>query len=298
MAPTIIRPVVLHGRCTDTDERVQMFEEQGKVVDAYVMTERDSGRSRGFGFVTFASEDDARRAIENMDGRDVDGRTIRVTHSQPAPDKQARDYEQGEVPKVYVGALSEVVTTEDLMDLFAQHGQVTDAIVMTDRNTGASRGFGFVTFSSQEEAMAAISALDGSELRGGKIRVNVPMAPREKPMRDGRQARGSSSYDRAGGGGGDFEESGEPKLYVGNLSFETSTEDLYSRFGQYGTITDAIVMTDRETGHSRGFGFVTFGDRGQAESAIQQLDGSDVDGRYIKVNFSRKRKPRGDDYAW
>jgi cold-inducible RNA-binding protein len=82
-------------------------------------------------------------------------------------------------------------------------------------------------------------------------------------------------------------------LYVGNLSFSTSADDLRQAFAQYGTVTSATVITDRETGRSRGFGFVEM-DSG-AEEAIAAMNGADLQGRALKVNEARPReeRPRG-----
>ena len=84
------------------------------------------------------------------------------------------------------------------------------------------------------------------------------------------------------------------KLYVGNLSWGIDTDGLQELFAEHGDVTDAIVLADRETGRSRGFGFVTFGTSGQAESAIEALDGVEIDGRALKVNVAQPRQDRGD----
>lgn len=80
------------------------------------------------------------------------------------------------------------------------------------------------------------------------------------------------------------------KLFVGSLSFETTTEELRSVFERHGEVADAVVIRDRSTGQSRGFGFVTMADRKDAVKAIDALDGADVDGRYIKVNVATERR--------
>lgn len=82
------------------------------------------------------------------------------------------------------------------------------------------------------------------------------------------------------------------KMYVGNLAWRTTTEDLEALFSNYGSVSDAIVLTDRETGRSRGFGFVTMGDE-DAKKAIDALDGSDFEGRPLRVNEAQERAPRG-----
>ena len=94
--------------------------------------------------------------------------------------------------KLFVGNLSFEVTENDLNDAFAAHGSVAEASVMMDRTTGRSRGFGFVTMSTDEEAQKAIAALNGTELKGRALTVNVAR-PRE---------------ERAGGGGGRREHGG------------------------------------------------------------------------------------------
>ena len=78
-------------------------------------------------------------------------------------------------------------------------------------------------------------------------------------------------------------------LYVGNLPFSTTTDDLESLFTQYGEVTSAHVITDRETGRSRGFGFVEMGSSEAAESAISALNGNDFNGRQLTVNVARPR---------
>jgi RNA recognition motif-containing protein len=81
------------------------------------------------------------------------------------------------------------------------------------------------------------------------------------------------------------------KLYVGNLSFNTSAQDLTELFGSIGTVQSANVIEDRETGRSRGFGFVEMSSQEEGQNAISQLDGKEVDGRSLKVN---EAKPQGD----
>ncbi|KAJ5833704.1 hypothetical protein N7474_002015 [Penicillium riverlandense] len=94
------------------------------------------------------------------------------------------------------------------------------------------------------------------------------------------------------------------KVYVGNLSWNTTDEGLRGAFSEYGQILDAvrhvrvqIVMRDRDTGRARGFGFVTFGDPTEAEAAITALNDQELDGRRIRVNLANARPSGGSGYG-
>lgn len=89
------------------------------------------------------------------------------------------------------------------------------------------------------------------------------------------------------------------KLFVGGLAWATDDNSLRDAFAQHGDVTDCKVITDRDTGRSRGFGFVTFSDEGDADNAMRLMEGSDLDGRTIRVNEAQQksdsRGPRGND---
>ena len=82
------------------------------------------------------------------------------------------------------------------------------------------------------------------------------------------------------------------KLFVGGLSWNTNDTLLRQSFERFGSVSDAKVILDRESGRSRGFGFVTFDDDEAAHSAISEMDGSNLDGRDIRVNEAQERPPR------
>jgi cold-inducible RNA-binding protein len=98
--------------------------------------------------------------------------------------------------KVFVGNMSFDTTREELQELFAQAGEITEVVVPTDRMSGRPRGFAFVTFASDEAATAAIQTLDGKELGGRNLRVNEATAERS-----GGRPGGGGGFGRPGGGG-------------------------------------------------------------------------------------------------
>ena len=82
------------------------------------------------------------------------------------------------------------------------------------------------------------------------------------------------------------------KLFVGNLSFNTTENDLNDAFAAHGTVTETNLMMDRTTGRPRGFGFVTMGSAEEAQKAIEALNGKDMDGRALTVNVAKPREER------
>ena len=83
------------------------------------------------------------------------------------------------------------------------------------------------------------------------------------------------------------------KLFVGGLSWGTDSDGLRNAFEQFGEVTDSAVISDRDTGRSRGFGFVTFAQDSDADNAIEGMNGRELDGRTLNVNVARERAPRG-----
>ena len=83
------------------------------------------------------------------------------------------------------------------------------------------------------------------------------------------------------------------KLYVGNISFDTTEQDLEELFGEAGTVQSANIINDRDSGRSRGFGFVEMSSKEEADNAIEQFNGKEIDGRSLVVNEARQREDRG-----
>ncbi len=84
------------------------------------------------------------------------------------------------------------------------------------------------------------------------------------------------------------------KIYIGNLSFETTEDGLRDLFAENGQVDSVAIITDRDTGRSRGFGFVEMSDDGEARAAIEAVNGKELNGRTLTVNEARPRAPRSD----
>ena len=186
--------------------------------------------------------------------------------------------------KLYVGNISFDTTEDSLKSAFKGFGgDVTDVFLPSDRNTGRLRGFAFVTLTGGTDvANKAIDGMDQSDLDGRSIRVNV-----SKPREDRAAPSG-------GGSGGAFNSAGnaDVKLYVGNISFDTTEDILRDAFSKYGSVSDCFLPTDRESGRPRGFAFVTM-PASEAEEACEKINESEIDGRTVRVNESRPKEDRG-----
>lgn len=166
-------------RDVDTAELTRIVGEHGAVDKAEVMYDKYSGRSRRFAFVTTKTIEDANIIVEKLNGTEIKGRKIKVniTEKPLTPVDvsllQAEETQFLDSPnKVYVGNLAKTVTTDILKSFFSEKGKVLGARVSRELGTSKSRGFGFVTFSSDKDAEAAITFFNNTILEGQKIRVN------------------------------------------------------------------------------------------------------------------------------
>ncbi|XP_053106832.1 polyadenylate-binding protein 1-like isoform X3 [Hemicordylus capensis] len=152
------------------DERLhEIFSDFGKTLSVKVMMD-NTGRSKGFGFVNFEKHEDARKAVEGMNGKEINGRMVYVGRAQKRIERQSelkRKFEQIKQERVsryqgvnlYVKNLDDGIDDERLRKEFSPYGTITSAKVMTD--SGHSKGFGFVCFSSPEEATKAVTEMNG-----------------------------------------------------------------------------------------------------------------------------------------
>ena len=87
-------------------------------------------------------------------------------------------------------------------------------------------------------------------------------------------------------------------MYVSNLSFHTTEDDLKNLFGQFGAVSSAKIIIDRETGKSRGFGFVEMGQDSEAKEAMSNLNNKEIEGRALSVTVAREKAPRTENKRW
>ncbi|XP_039047627.1 29 kDa ribonucleoprotein A, chloroplastic-like, partial [Hibiscus syriacus] len=181
--------------------------------------------------------------------------------------------------KLFVGNLPFSVDSAQLAGLFGSAGNVQMVEVIYDKVTGRSRGFGFVTMSTTEEVEAAAQQFNGYELDGRALRVNSGPPPPRREEFSPRGARGAATMDTLN------------RVYVGNLSWGVDDLALETLFSEQGKVLEAKVVYDRESGRSRGFGFVTYNSSEEVDGAIKTFDGVELDGRPLRVSVA-EAKPR------
>ncbi|KAE8692529.1 RNA-binding protein CP33 [Hibiscus syriacus] len=189
----------------------------------------------------------------------------------------------GDEGKLYVGNLLYSMTSSELTEIFSEAGRVAKVEIVYDRVTDRSRGFGFVTMGSIDEAKEAIRLLDGSQVGGRTVKVNFPEVPRggEREVMGPRIRRGYTSFIDS-----------PYKIYAGNLGWRVSSEGLREAFVTQPGLLSAKVIYERDTGRSRGFGFVSFESAETVEAALSAMNGVEVEGRPLCLNLAADRTPR------
>nr|KYP62668.1 RNA-binding protein Musashi isogeny 2 [Cajanus cajan] len=164
---------------TNEDRLRQYFQNFGDVVEAVIMKDRITGRARGFGFIVFADPSVAERVV--MEKHVIDGRTVEAKKAVPRDDQNVLNRSNssshgspGPTPtrtkKIFVGGLASTVTESDFKKYFDQFGTITDVVVMYDHNTQRPRGFGFITYDS-EEGVEKVLHKTFHELNGKMVEV-------------------------------------------------------------------------------------------------------------------------------
>jgi len=185
----------------DDNKLREIFEKYGKIVSARCMT-GDDGKAKGFGFVSFEDHEAAQKAVDDLNGKEMAGKTLYVGRAQKKAERQAELKDKFERLKLermnryqgvnlYVKNLDDVIDDERLRKEFSQFGTITSAKVMTEagpKGEGRSKGFGFVCFSSPEEATKAVTEMNG------RILVSKPLYVALAQRKEERKAHLASQY--------------------------------------------------------------------------------------------------------
>nr|QEN98431.1 Elav2 [Nephasoma pellucidum] len=195
-----------------------LFLSMGPIKSSKIVRDRSTGYSYGFGFVDYETPEDAQRAVDTLNGTELQNKTIKVAFARPSGEniKEAN---------LYIKNIPKSMTRDELQALFTEYGKIIQVRILTDPY-GNSRGVGFVLFDKKEEAEFALNSLDGIVPKGGTECLSVKHAEDNKGKArapnqpaGGANVRGGYRHDRGGGmRGGMGQYGGRGGAYGGNMS--------------------------------------------------------------------------------
>ncbi|NXU18775.1 NUCL protein, partial [Pardalotus punctatus] len=246
------------------DEIREVFENAAEV---RIVMNKD-GNSKGMAYVEFKTEAEANKALEEKQGAEIEGRAVVIDFTG---EKSQQDHQKGgESKTLIVNNLSYAATEETLQEVFKK----ASSIKVPQNNQGRPKGYAFVDFATAEDAREALNSYNNTEIEGRTIRLEFSTPSWQKGNTNAR-------------GGGGFNQQSRT-LFVRGLSEDTTEETLRESFE--GSIS-ARIVTDRDTGSSKGFGFVDFSSAEDAKAAKEAMEDGEIDGNKVILDFA---KPKGD----
>ncbi|GAB4833522.1 hypothetical protein Ancab_031766 [Ancistrocladus abbreviatus] len=268
------------GDSIDSMKLEELFNRFGNVSSCKVATFED-GKSKGYGFVQFASEDSANASIENLNGATIGGKQIYVgkfvkksDRALPSPDVKYTN--------LYMKNIDSDITEEVLHEKFSQFGKIVSLAIAKDES-GASKGFGFVNFESPDDARQALEAMNGSQLGSKTLYVARAQkkVEREQLLRHQFEEKRKEQILKYMGS----------NVYIKNISDDVSDEALRELFSQCGSITSAKLMQD-DKGISKGFGFVCYSTPDEASKAVNTFHGYMFHHKPLYVAIAQRKEDR------
>ncbi|NXJ73578.1 NUCL protein, partial [Trogon melanurus] len=247
------------------DEMREVFENAQEI---RIVMNKD-GNSKGMAYIEFKTEADANKALEEKQGTEVDGRAMVIDFTG---EKSHQEHQKGggerESKTLIVNNLSYAASEETLQELFKK----ASSIKMPQNNQGRPKGYAFVEFATAEDAKEALNSCNNTEIEGRTIRLEFSSPAWQKGNTNAR---------------GGFNQQSKT-LFVRGLSEDTTEETLKESFE--GSIS-ARIVTDRDTGSSKGFGFVDFSSPEDAKAAKEAMEDGEIDGNKVILDFA---KPKGE----
>lgn len=261
----------------DNKSLYDTFSMFGNILSCKVSSNPD-GKTLGYGFVHYETKENAENAISRVNGKVIAGQKVEVALFKPKTQRTSHN------SNIFIKNIPLNWTAEQLVKLFEGAGTITSNMLAADENKN-SRGFGFINFSSAEEAQAALTKFNDYDVGlGPEKKLYVSLAQkkgeRERGLRkvfEQRKLARQSTYTGV-------------NLYVKNLSDEVDDAKLRQDFVKYGEITSAKVMY--KNGQSRGFGFVCFATPESATRAVTEQNGKMVDGKPLYVALAQRKDLR------
>lgn len=269
------------SNATDVSVKKSSSKEVSSKADATVDNQSSDSEASNSGSENEASDSEAE---ENKNGSDSE------SENEAENSKKRKNEEGSESPKrakletpteeekftVFVGSLSWGVDDDKLRREFSHLGEIIGARVITERDSGRSKGYGYVDFKTSEAAQKAVNEMKGVEIDGRAINVDisVPKKPVDRTSRSGDSVSAPSDT-----------------LFVGNLPFDVENGQLHDLFSQHGTVLSVRLPTHPDTQQPKGFGYVQMGSVEDAQAVLKELANHPINGRPIRLDFSTPRDP-------
>ncbi|KAM7373250.1 hypothetical protein PAMP_008117 [Pampus punctatissimus] len=244
----------------------EKFSPAGAILSIRVCRDMITRRSLGYAYVNFQQPADAERALDTMNFDVIKGRPVRIMWSQRDPSLR-----KSGVGNIFIKNLDKSIDNKALYDTFSAFGNILSCKVVCDEN--GSKGYGFVHFETQEAAERAIEKMNGMLLNDRKVFVGRFKSRKEREAELGARAKEFTN------------------VYIKNFGDDMDDEKLRELFSKYGNAMSIRVMTD-DSGKSRGFGFVSFERHEDAQKAVDEMNGKEMNGKLIYVGRAQKKVER------
>uniref|UniRef100_A0A3Q3A385 Polyadenylate-binding protein n=1 Tax=Kryptolebias marmoratus TaxID=37003 RepID=A0A3Q3A385_KRYMA len=244
----------------------EKFSPAGAILSIRVCRDMITRRSLGYAYVNFQQPADAERALDTMNFDVIKGRPVRIMWSQRDPSLR-----KSGVGNIFIKNLDKSIDNKALYDTFSAFGNILSCKVVCDEN--GSKGYGFVHFETQEAAERAIEKMNGMLLNDRKVFVGRFKSRKEREAELGARAKEFTN------------------VYIKNFGDDMDDEKLRELFSKYGNALSIRVMMD-ENGKSRGFGFVSFERHEDAQKAVDEMNGKEMNGKLVYVGRAQKKVER------
>uniref|UniRef100_A0A803PTA3 RRM domain-containing protein n=1 Tax=Cannabis sativa TaxID=3483 RepID=A0A803PTA3_CANSA len=270
------------------------FAHTGEVISIKIIRNKITGQPEGYGFVEFVSHAAAERILQSYNGTQMPGteQTFRLNWASFGIGERRPD--AGPEHSIFVGDLAPDVTDYLLQETFrSQYPSVRGAKVVTDPNTGRSKGYGFVKFSDETERNRAMSEMNGVYCSTRPMRISAATPKKttgfQQPYTAAKAAYPLSAYSTPTAPvlSADYD-ANNTTIFVGNLDQNITEEELKQTFLQFGEIVYVKIPA------GKGCGFIQFGIRTSAEEAIQKMQGKMIGQQIVRVSWGRSPTAKQD----
>jgi len=244
----------------------EIFKQAGPVASIRVCRDAVTRRSLGYAYVNFHNVEDAERALDLLNYKEIKGRPCRIMWSQRDPSLR-----RSNVGNIFIKNLHKSIDHKALYDTFATFGNILSCKVATDEN-GVSRGYGFIHYDTQDAADRAVETVNNKLLNGKKCFVGPFVARKERDN----DAVSLNKWTN---------------IYIKHLDKSVDNDKFREMFEKFGKITSAMVMSD-DKGESKGFGFINFEENDEAQRAINEMNGKEIEGKQLFVGRAQKKSER------